>query len=93
MNKKTGVGEINEVGDYCFRMTDIGEVEARHFICMIPGGDIISVPVHLATEVPKRPTSWVWNGNEEKPSLTPSLLVQGVNAWHGYVTNGELCTC
>jgi len=31
---------------------------------------------------------WTWNGNEEKPTLTPSLL-QRCCGWHGYLTDGE----
>lgn len=33
---------------------------------------------------------WQWDGNREKPTLTPSINV--TNGWHGFVTNGELTT-
>lgn len=36
------------------------------------------------------PNCWTWNGNHEKPSLNPSILVIG--KWHGYLTDGELRT-
>jgi hypothetical protein len=38
---------------------------------------------------------WSWNGSEEKPSLTPSILKTTPNicTWHGYLTNGEWITC
>lgn len=31
---------------------------------------------------------WSWDGNEDSPTLTPSLHAVGV--WHGWVKNGEL---
>lgn len=31
---------------------------------------------------------WDWDGNEDAPTLTPSVHAVGV--WHGFVTNGEL---
>jgi hypothetical protein len=32
--------------------------------------------------------SWSWDGNEVKPTLSPSL--HAVGHWHGYVRNGML---
>ena len=94
MRLKTSVAEIVEDGDYCFRDVEYAPgVVGRNFVCQIPGGDIIAVPIHTASEKPKRPVSWQWNGSEDRPTLTPSLLVQGVNAWHGFVTDGQLRTC
>ena len=29
-----------------------------------------------------------WDGNEQKPTLKPSILVSG--GWHGYIQKGEL---
>lgn len=37
-------------------------------------------------------TGWVWNGNKEYPSLTPSLG-QRCCGWHGYLTDGKLVAC
>ena len=31
-----------------------------------------------------------WDGNLEKPTLSPSILVEGV--WHGFLENGEMRT-
>lgn len=31
---------------------------------------------------------WSWNGNEDKPTLSPSLHAVGV--WHGWVRDGQL---
>lgn len=33
-------------------------------------------------------SQWAWDGNEDMPTLTPSLHAVGI--WHGSVTEGEL---
>lgn len=35
------------------------------------------------------PREWGWDGNEEKPTLRPSIL-DGVTGWHGYLVAGFL---
>lgn len=40
---------------------------------------------------------WEWNGNKEKPSLSPSILHWGNGknqpaTWHGYLMDGKLVT-
>lgn len=35
--------------------------------------------------------SWEWDGNEDKPTLKPS--VHAVGRWHGYFTNGRMESC
>lgn len=35
--------------------------------------------------------SWAWDGNEDRPTLRPSLLRRG--GWHGYVTAGRMQAC
>ena len=32
--------------------------------------------------------SWSWDGNQNAPTLSPSLHAVGL--WHGWITNGEL---
>ena len=34
--------------------------------------------------------SWEWDGNLERPTLTPSIDILTTGGWHGYVTNGNL---
>lgn len=34
------------------------------------------------------PPVWAWDGNKEKPTLTPSINVIGV--WHGWLRAGKL---
>lgn len=42
-----------------------------------------------------RPTSdalpiWGWDGNTEKPTITPSIDCSKGCGWHGHIINGEL---
>jgi hypothetical protein len=34
---------------------------------------------------------WGWDGNEDKPTLNPSILV--TDQWHGYLCAGRLQSC
>ena len=40
---------------------------------------------------PDESPSWSWNGDEEKPSLEPSI--HHVGHWHGWFTNGIWRSC
>lgn len=59
--------------------------------------------VFLGTAFEDRPNAagvpvWGWDGNEERPTLTPSINCiaekngkpTGACGWHGHITNGEL---
>lgn len=67
-------------------------VDGRRWLnFMVPGKDqngndkakFCNVPVDGIA-----PTPWQWDGNEDTPTLSPSVLLHGT--WHGYVRNGEL---
>jgi hypothetical protein len=34
--------------------------------------------------------SWVWDGNRERPTITPSINCH--ECWHGFIRNGEFIT-
>ncbi len=36
---------------------------------------------------------WVWNGNREKPTLTPSIQQLSGCKWHGFLTDGVFKSC
>lgn len=46
----------------------------------------------LAVNSPQHPPSWDWNGNLERPTLSPSILSRtgpdGVNICHSYLRDG-----
>ena len=39
--------------------------------------------------------SWEWDGNQESPTLTPSvhIMPDGKTHWHGWLKNGEWVPC
>ncbi len=52
-----------------------------------PQGYCLS-PWHIKPNKNDGGHSWQWDGNIEKPTLTPSLHAVGI--WHGYMRNGNL---
>ena len=44
---------------------------------------------------PSNEPSWLWDGNEDYPTLTPSIGCGPKNEkdWHGYMTAGRLKAC
>lgn len=62
------------------------EINGLLFVCPCGCGMVRSVPV-------SGPRKWQWDGNKEKPTLTPSILIIGECGWHGFLTNGEFRTC
>lgn len=36
---------------------------------------------------------WTWNGDEVRPTLTPSILRTSPCKWHGYLTDGVFVSC
>lgn len=42
------------------------------------------------TEGPAVHPRWHWDGNLEKPTLTPSVGCDKRCGWHGHITNGEI---
>ena len=71
-------------GDFTWHATDNGW---RYLEFLCPRGCWHMVPVA------GHPQSWAWNGNEDKPTLTPSLKDMGECGWHGFITEGSLTTC
>lgn len=62
----------------------------RHLYIVLPGGDGPD-----AIRVRRGPAGgdrvWGWDGNEEKPTLVPSIHWLG--HWHGFLTAGRLVSC
>lgn len=77
-------GGIEQIGDFCF------DDDFNHIYIWLPG---MSGPDCLA--ISKTATSedrvWFWNGNEVKPTLSPSI--HAIGQWHGYLRDGRLCSC
>lgn len=55
-------------------------------------------PIHIDRPTPDAICIWGWDGNRERPTLTPSINCQserdgkpaGGCGWHGFITNGTI---
>lgn len=63
--------------------------------CPLRPGQSCGVPINTGTKCDKH---WLWDGNQEEPSVSPSINclaeVHGAPAagcgWHGYITAGKI---
>jgi len=82
--RKVESGKMERPGDFCF------DDDFSTIYIWIPG---MSGPD--AIRIQKGPQGgariWGWDGNEDSPTLTPSILSLG--EWHGYIRNGILESC
>jgi hypothetical protein len=64
--------------------------EYRSLFAKFPDGSAIDVPV-----APAPHQSWQWDGNQDLPTLTPSIRILSdrdgePDKWHGHVTAGRM---
>lgn len=61
-----------------------------HFIC--PNRRYCGVMIRNGEFADTGVKRWGFNGNCDKPSLTPSINCSGAAGcgWHGFITNGEM---
>lgn len=90
MNRKAALDEVRAVGDFWWRDMD-GEM---YLVAIFPG-EVPTLNGMTAVRVkgeakPGSPT-WKWDGNQDQPTLTPSVNIVG--HWHGWIQAGEMRTC
>lgn len=80
------------LGSYWFRS---GPDNQRYIGIMIPAHTGFLVEGRCCVLLPVSATGegicWKWDGDENKPTLSPSIGVRG--EWHGNVINGRLVEC
>lgn len=78
-------------GDWILRHcdTDDGRFYGFAFVCPCGCGDHDYVPIKAAGD----DRGWQWDGNEEAPTLSPSLLRRTPCAWHGFFEQGKWNWC
>ena len=79
---------LERPGDFYFQRVDGMSGETCLHI-MIPDGAFICIGVQRGG--PGGPKVWGWDGNEERPTIQPSILCTG--HWHGYLEAGRLRSC
>lgn len=76
-------------GGFCFRSPLTDPIIHVLYVCPCGCGMVGGLNfIRLGTPIPsthKGPT-WVWDGNEEKPTISPSVL--HIGHWHGWLKNG-----
>lgn len=85
---------VSQARPECY--ADEGEptVTIKYFTVVLPGGQLCSIPLRPVPQT-GRPVngghSWEWDGNEDKPTLMPSI--NSVRYWHGWVRAGRMVSC
>lgn len=77
-------GGMEKPGDFTF------DEDFLFIYVWLPGGtgpDAFRIQKGLAAG----PRVWGWDGNEDKPTLTPSI--HWLDHWHGHLTAGRLVSC
>ena len=82
--RKVEFGKMEKVGDFCFA-PDFG------FIYLFLPGKSGPDAIEIGRGDPGGYRVWGWDGNQEKPTLTPSIHAPG--QWHGYLKAGRLESC
>jgi len=83
--RKVPFGQMFQPGDFCFS-EDLSYIYV--WLPGAPGPDALRIARGPA---PDKERWWGWDGNEDKPTLTPSILDPG--HWHGYLTAGFFRSC
>lgn len=79
---------IERPGDFYFKPVEgMGGETCLHI--KLPGGAFICIAVQRGG--PCGPRVWGWDGNEEKPTLAPSI--HAIDHWHGFLEAGRLQSC
>ncbi len=77
------------IGEYYFGIDGQGQ---RFFTGMLPGQTVCIIPLRpVITAGLNGGRYWDWDGNEDKPTLTPSI--NAVGSWHGWVRAGRMASC
>lgn len=71
-------------GTFYWYVSDDGSKRRIFFRC--PNGNLCNVPI--APTRLRNGATWQWNGNEDAPTLSPSIDCKG--CWHGHIRNGTL---
>ena len=76
-------------GDFFLTTPDAEGVRRLSFLC--PCGCCSLCGIRIKTGE-KTAAAWQWDGNEDKPTTTPSININRGH-WHGYLTSGVFRSC
>jgi hypothetical protein len=67
------------------------EYEGKRCLYICLPGDARMDAIRVQRGAPGGDRVWGWDGNEEKPTITPSI--HSVGSWHGWLRAGRLESC
>jgi len=73
-------------GDFYWSLNVSEWPPVRYIGIKLPGGGFCNIRINV-------PRGWTWDGNEDAPTLTPSIFHEpqgGLHSWHGFATAGKL---
>lgn len=87
------IDDLKATGQFYWTGMSGGKIGRMMFVCPCGCGSIAGVTIK-----PVAANGWEWNGNLDKPSLTPSIRITGGkgrdgDCWHGYLTDGVFKSC
>jgi hypothetical protein len=103
-NKVAGWDDLNQPGDFYINRSS-GQTYIHFYCpCGVCGREYsCMIPIATGEKIDK---SWQWDGNEESPTLQPSIqrhvsiqenVEHGIHkhecSWHGYLTDGVFRSC
>jgi hypothetical protein len=87
--KVDDVGDhLDKPGAYDIRIQGNGEPGGMGFVCPCGCGREGYLPFK-----PQPSPSWTFDGNTDKPTLSPSVLQVGGCRWHGWLRAGIWVSC
>lgn len=81
--RRVPYGGMEKPGDFCY------DPEFTHIYIILPGSKHPDA-LKIQRGEPGGARVWGWDGNEEKPTLKPSI---DDHNWHGHLVAGELKSC
>lgn len=85
---KPDYDDFADAGDFTFYVADDGDKTGILFRCPCGCGD--NLGVDFAGEPAPR---WTWDGNEARPTISPSIRRVGGCGWHGWLKGGVFESC
>jgi len=86
-------GQATEPGDFAwsFDSDELDTGDGRAWIYLHLPGDSSWCAIEVRKGTPGGPRVWGWDGDADRPTLTPSILHAG--HWHGHLVKGKLKSC
>lgn len=82
--RKTSYSECHQPGDFYWSPSN--DPHRISMLCPCGCGNLIGAKV-------KGEGAWQWNGDLDKPTLSPSIRVLSGCCWHGYLIDGIFKSC